>query len=213
MWSFSVCFHSAKRSRRVVFGTSLALQSRVLWNAHFRSSCKGAKRDHQLLSASPVWIISVPSFCSLWRKLAVQDIFCYGRVRVVEFDSFHFWIFRGQISQSLCISDASLLSLCTGVELCFSPSLKVQSVERQQCSGVVCAASLILGGLGHSIHVHPIVPGFLNLCLLQIVPFAFPARAAHVQSPMHGVHTWPKVLVCRHHTSSVNSRDTQCVAE
>ena len=45
-------------------------------------------------------------------------------------------------------------------------------------------------------HVHPsadsrrcIVPGFLNLCLVEIVLSADPARAVHVQSPMHGVHT------------------------
>ena len=29
----------------------------------------------------------------------------------------------------------------------------------------------------------------------EIVLSADPARAVYVQSPMHGVHTWPKVLV------------------
>ena len=77
----------------------------------------------------------------------------------------------------------------------------MQSLGPQQSSCVVFAAWLILG-LGHSVIYilmpttrRCIVPGFLNLCLVEIVPFAFPARAVHVQSPMHGVHTWPKVLV------------------
>ena len=55
-----------------------------------------------------------------------------------------------------------------------------------------------------------IVPGFLKLCLVEIVPFAFPARAVHVQSTMHGVHTWPKVLVWTPETlrASQSERDT-----
>ena len=43
----------------------------------------------------------------------------------------------------------------------------------------------------------------------EIVLSADPARAVYVQSPMHGVHTWLTV----HHTSSVDSRDTPCLAE
>ena len=61
-------------------------------------------------------------------------------------------------------------------------------------------------------HVHPsadsrrcIVPGFLNLCLVELVLSADPARAVYVQSPMHGVHTWPKVLVW---TPETSERDT-----
>ena len=66
-------------------------------------------------------------------------------------------------------------------------------------------------------HVHSsadsrqcIVPGFLNLCLVEIVPSADPARADYVQSPMHGVHTWPKVLVWTPETlrASQSERDT-----
>ena len=66
-------------------------------------------------------------------------------------------------------------------------------------------------------HVHPsadsrrcIVPGFLNLCLVEIVLSADPARAVYVQSPMHGVHTWPKVLVWTPETlrASQSERDT-----
>ena len=66
-------------------------------------------------------------------------------------------------------------------------------------------------------HVHPsadsrrcIVPGFLNLCLVEIVLPADPARAVYVQSPMHGVHTWPKVLVWTPETlrASQSERDT-----
>ena len=50
----------------------------------------------------------------------------------------------------------------------------------------------------------------LNLCLVEIVLFADPARAVHVQSPMHGVHTWPKVLVWTPETlrASQSERDT-----
>ena len=71
--------------------------------------------------------------------------------------------------------------------------------------------------LGHQMHVHPsadsrrcIVPGFLNLCLVEIVLSADPARAVYVQSPMHGVHTWPKVLVWTPETvrASQSERDT-----
>ena len=66
-------------------------------------------------------------------------------------------------------------------------------------------------------HVHSsadsrqcIVPGFLNLCLVEIVLSADPARADYVQSPMHGVHTWPKVLVWTPETlrASQSERDT-----
>ena len=66
-------------------------------------------------------------------------------------------------------------------------------------------------------HVHPsadsrrcIVPGFLNLRLVEIVLSADPARAVYVQSPMHGVHTWPKVLVWTPETlrASQSERDT-----
>ena len=66
-------------------------------------------------------------------------------------------------------------------------------------------------------HVHPsadsrrcIVPGFLNLCLVELVLSADPARAVYVQSPMHGVHTWPKVLVWTPETlrASQSERDT-----
>ena len=66
-------------------------------------------------------------------------------------------------------------------------------------------------------HVHSsadsrrcIVPGFLNLCLVEIVLSADPARAVYVQSPMHGVHTWPKVLVWTPETlrASQSERDT-----
>ena len=55
-----------------------------------------------------------------------------------------------------------------------------------------------------------IVPGFLNLCLVEIVLSADPARAVYVQSPMHGVHTWPKVLVWTPETlhASQSERDT-----
>ena len=63
-------------------------------------------------------------------------------------------------------------------------------------------------------HVHPsadsrrcIVPGFLNLCLVEIVLSADPA---YVQSLMHGVHTWPKVLVWTPETlrASQSEKDT-----
>ena len=66
-------------------------------------------------------------------------------------------------------------------------------------------------------HVHSsadsrqcIVPGFLNLCLVELVLSADPARADYVQSPMHGVHTWPKVLVWTPETlrASQSERDT-----
>ena len=66
-------------------------------------------------------------------------------------------------------------------------------------------------------HVHSsadsrqcIVPGFLNLCLVEIVHSADPARADYVQSPMHGVHTWLKVLVWTPETlrASQSERDT-----
>ena len=39
----------------------------------------------------------------------------------------------------------------------------------------------------------------------EIVLSDDPARAVHVQSPMHGVHTWPKVLVW---TPETSERDT-----
>ena len=110
------------------------------------------------------------------------------------------------------------LSLCTGVELCFSPSLNVQSLGPQQNSCVVCAASRILD-LGRSpLYMYIlgpttrrcIAPGFLNLCLVEIVAFDFPARAVHVQSPMHGVHIWPEVLVWTPETlrASQNEKNT-----
>ena len=61
-------------------------------------------------------------------------------------------------------------------------------------------------------HVHSsadsrqcIVPGFLNLCLVEIVLSADLARADYVQSPMHGTYLAQG--------SSVDSRDTPCLAE
>ena len=96
------------------------------------------------------------------------------------------------------------------------PSLNAQSFEPQQSSCVVCAASRILG-LGHSVHVHPSADHtamhsswLLILCLVEIVPFDFPARAVHVQSPAHGVHILPKVLVWTPETlrASQSERDT-----
>ena len=44
----------------------------------------------------------------------------------------------------------------------------------------------------------------------EIVLSADPARAVYVQSPMHGVHTWPKVLVWTPETlrASQSERDT-----
>ena len=44
----------------------------------------------------------------------------------------------------------------------------------------------------------------------EIVLPADPARAVYVQSPMHGVHTWPKVLVWTPETlrASQSQRDT-----
>ena len=44
----------------------------------------------------------------------------------------------------------------------------------------------------------------------EIVLSADPARADYVQSPMHGVHTWPKVLVWTPETlrASQSERDT-----
>ena len=44
----------------------------------------------------------------------------------------------------------------------------------------------------------------------EIVLSADPARAVYVQSPMHGVHTWPKVLVWTPETlrASESERDT-----
>ena len=86
----------------------------------------------------------------------------------------------------------------------------------QQCSGVYLCSFANLD-LGHEMHVHPsaasrrcIVPGFLNLCLVEIVLSADPARAVYVQSPMHGVHTWPKILVWTPETlrASQSERDT-----
>ena len=40
-----------------------------------------------------------------------------------------------------------------------------------------------------------VIPRFVNLCLVEVVLSADRARAVYIQSPRHGVHTWPKVLV------------------
>ena len=56
--------------------------------------------------------------------------------------------------------------------------------------------------------------GGCNIVLLngggELVLSADPARADYVQSPMHGVHTWPKVLVWTPETlrASQSERDT-----
>ena len=48
----------------------------------------------------------------------------------------------------------------------------------------------------------------------EIVLSADPARAVYVQSPMHGVHTWPKVLVWTPETlrASQSERTLACLA-
>ena len=57
------------------------------------------------------------------------------------------------------------------------------------------------------------VDGAVSACRCwgcEIVLSADPARAVYVQSPMHGVHTWPKVLVWTPETlrASQSERDT-----
>ena len=98
----------------------------------------------------------------------------------------------------------------------FHLELMCRVSKPQQCSGVYLCSFANLD-LGHQMHVHPsedsrrcIVPGFLNLCLVEIVLSADPARAVHVHSPMHGVHTWPKVLVWTPETlrASQSEKDT-----
>ena len=52
--------------------------------------------------------------------------------------------------------------------------------------------------------------GAVRALVAEIVLSADPARAVYVQSPMHVVHTWPKVLVWNPQTlrASQSERDT-----